>query len=85
MFTANLEFVYPIALQNKPARLYVGAGPAISIWSFDDDFGGFDGNDAGGGFNFLVGVQHTKGIFGELKVGIGDVPDLKFTVGYSFK
>src|SRR5688500_16856300 len=40
LFTANFEFVYPIELQNKPMRLYVGGGPALSIWSydFDDDF-----------------------------------------------
>jgi hypothetical protein len=85
LFTANLEFVYPIALQNKPARLYVGGGPAISIWSYDADFGGFDDNDAGAGFNFLAGLQHNKGFFGELKLGVGDVPTFKFTVGYAFK
>jgi hypothetical protein len=85
LFTANLEFVYPLELQNKPARVYLGAGPAISIWSYDDEFAGFDDNNAGGGFNILAGVQHNKGIFGEVKIGFGDVPQVKFTVGYSFK
>jgi hypothetical protein len=75
----NFEFVYSVPIQNKPARVYFGAGPSINFWSFDDD------SDAGGGFNVLVGVQHNKGLFGELKVGFVDSAELKVMIGYAFK
>ena len=38
-----------------------------------------------GGFNLLGGVQHTGGLFVEMKGGIADSPDFKFLVGYTFK
>lgn len=41
--------------------------------------------DTAGGFNFLVGLEHKKGLFGEIKVGGIDGPDFKFTAGYAFR
>jgi hypothetical protein len=40
--------------------------------------------NAGGGFNILLGVEHQKGLFTELKVGMVDSPSVKFAVGYIF-
>jgi hypothetical protein len=59
--------------------VYLGGGPALVIGDHNDD------TDVGGGFNILVGVQHRKGLFAELKVGFNDSPDIKFGVGYAFK
>jgi hypothetical protein len=83
----NFEFVYSVPIQGKPARLYFGGGPALNIWSIDDDFlpSGFRGRDTGGGFNILAGVQHNSGLFGELKVGFVDSAELKVMIGYAFK
>ena len=81
----NFEFAYWIPLERTPWRLYVGGGPAINIYSFDDDRPGRgDDSDVEGGFNILVGLQHRRGLFTELKVGAMDSPDLKFTIGYVF-
>jgi hypothetical protein len=52
----------------------------VNFYNFD---GG--GSETEGGFNILLGVQHTRGLFFELKVGAGDSPDLKFGVGYTFR
>jgi hypothetical protein len=78
----NVEFVYSVPLQNQPWRVYFGAGPAAVIYSFDN--GNRDDSDVGGGFNVLIGLQHSRGLFTEIKVGAVDSPNLKFTVGYAF-
>ena len=75
----NVEFVYSVPLKRDPWRVYFGAGPAANIYSTDGDDG------VRGGFNILVGAQHTGGLFTELKVGAVDSPNLKFTVGYQFR
>ena len=51
-------------------------GPALVISSYN----GF--HHTGGGFNFLVGLEHREGFFAEVKVGAGGSPDVKFGVGY---
>jgi hypothetical protein len=83
VFTANLEFVYSVPLSGQPWRIYFGAGPALVVYSVDDGPGDNDG--AGGGFNIVVGAQHSGGLFGEIKVGFADSPELKVTVGYAFR
>ena len=80
----NLEFAYKVPIQGRPWTVYVGAGPALNILSFDSDRRGRDDTSAEGGFNILLGIEHDGGLFTEFKVGAVDSPDLKFTVGYSF-
>jgi hypothetical protein len=84
----NVEFAYWLTT-DEPWNVYFGAGPAVNIFSFDDDDrpgrGDDDDSDVGGGFNILVGAQHRQGLFTELKVGMIDSPNLKFTVGYVFR
>ena len=75
----NVEFAYWLPMAKRAWSVYFGAGPAANIYSRDDD------TDAGGGFNILVGAQHRQGLFTELKIGTMDSPDLKFTVGYTFR
>jgi hypothetical protein len=79
LIALNLELVYSIPLKRDPWRVYFGGGPAANIYSTDGDDG------VKGGFNILIGAQHTGGLFTELKVGAIDSPDLKFTVGYQFR
>jgi len=84
LFALNVEFAYWIPVRNKPISVYLGAGPAAVIASRDGGRGG-DGTDVGGGFNVLVGIQHRRGLFTELKVGVADSPNLKVAVGFSFR
>jgi hypothetical protein len=80
----NIEFAYWVPLRDQPFQLYFGGGPAAVIYSFDGDGPGRD-SDTGGGFNILVGAQHRGGLFGELKLGLVDSPEVKVTVGFSFR
>jgi hypothetical protein len=82
----NVEFAYWVTT-DEPWSVYFGGGPSVNIYSFDDDDrpGRDDDGDVGGGFNILVGAQHREGLFTELKVGMIDSPNLKFTVGYVFR
>jgi hypothetical protein len=82
----NLEFAYWVPISDKPWSVYVGGGPAAVIRSFFADHPRHgNGSDVGGGFNVLVGVQHRRGLFVELKVGAIDSPSVKFMVGYVFR
>ena len=77
--TVNMEFVYPLPLARSPWRVVPGAGPALVISSYNGI------HHTGGGFNFLVGLEHRQGFFAEVKVGAGDSPDVKFGVGYTWR
>lgn len=83
----NLEFVYSVPLENQPWRVYFGAGPALNLYSFGDDHPGRGNDDTEleGGANILLGMQHSRGLFAEFKVGAIDSPDFKFVVGYAFR
>ena len=37
------------------------------------------------GLNFLVGVEQSRGLFFEFKIGAMDSPDFKFGVGWTFR
>lgn len=77
----NFEFVYWFALPHHAASVYVGGGPAVNFYRHSDN----GGTDTEPGFNLLVGVAHRGGLFGELKVGLLDSPEVKFGVGYTWK
>jgi hypothetical protein len=79
-FAANFEFAYGIPMPNTQTSLYIGAGPALNVFSNEHS----DNTDTGGGFNILVGLEHKNGLFGEVKVGAFDSPEFKLTVGYTF-
>ncbi|MGE3344394.1 MAG: hypothetical protein AB7L71_13280 [Vicinamibacterales bacterium] len=76
---ANLEFVYRHELPNSSWTMLAGGGPAANFYSFDSRFG--DDSDFGGGLNLLLGIEHSRGIFAEVKVGLIDSPSIKFGVG----
>jgi hypothetical protein len=78
----NLEFVGKFPIKSEPWTIYLGAGPALVIDRFSNDV--VSNTDTGGGFNILLGVEHRRGFFTELKVGMVDSPSVKFAVGYIF-
>jgi hypothetical protein len=75
---ANLEFVYKIPIDG-PWSLYAGGGPALNIYTFDDE------TETDGGVNVLFGAETSTGLFFEVKVGAIDSPDFKFGVGYTWR
>ena len=77
----NGEFLYPFELDNG-TNLYVGAGPAINVISFDR--AGISDTVVEPGLNFLFGINFESNYFAELKVGAIDSPEVKFGFGYTF-
>jgi len=77
---ANMEFVYKF-----PSRggwgIYAGGGPALNVYMVDDA----DDSDTDAGLNLLVGVENSRGLFFEFKMGAVDSPDFKFGVGWTFR
>ena len=66
-------------------RPYVGVGASLNSVNLDES----RGSDTWAGGSLLGGaVAHTRSgnlFFGELKLGLGDTPDLKLMVGWNFK
>jgi hypothetical protein len=75
---ANLEFVYKMPIDGAWS-LYAGGGPALNIYSFNDD------SATDGGLNVLFGAETSNGLFFEVKLGAIDSPDLKFGVGFTWR
>lgn len=78
----NMEFVYKFPTRSDWG-MYVGGGPAVNFYSYDDSRGG--DTESEGGLNVLVGVESSRGLMFEIKIGAIDSPDLKFGVGWSFR
>jgi hypothetical protein len=74
----NIEFVYKIPIDG-PWSLYAGGGPALNIYSFNDE------TETDGGLNVLFGAETTNGLFFEVKLGAINSPDVKFGVGYTWR
>ncbi|MFO7652320.1 MAG: hypothetical protein R6X25_00700 [Candidatus Krumholzibacteriia bacterium] len=82
----NPELIYrfPQAVE-RPWSFYVGGGLGINWVNWDDDLVGHDGSDTDLGLNVLGGMRRRlssgNSLFLELKLGLADSPDAKFTVG----
>ncbi len=74
----NIEFAYHFPSQ-RSWHAYAGGGPALNFIRFRGE------TASEGGLNLLIGVQHARGLFAELKVGTLDSPDVKIGVGYAFR
>lgn len=72
----NFEFVSRMALKQKQWQLYFGGGPALNVSRRRNN------TNPDGGFNIVLGLEHTRGLFAELKVGALDSPGFKFGIGY---
>jgi len=94
MVGVNLEFVYriPISARESKWSTYFGAGPGLNFTN--QNFERHDENTSvhwgdfeyKTGFNILMGMQHRKGPFFEVKTSIYSEPSpvLRLVGGYSF-
>jgi hypothetical protein len=86
----NLDMHYHFDLSGSNWRPYAGAGLGINFVSEDLPPGISADNSSTNVGGQLIGgasVPTASGnqFFGELKLGIGDVPDFKLLVGWNFK
>lgn len=86
LVAANIEFAWRFPVPRSPWSVYLGGGPAMNIYSYDQGRAprGRDDTEVRGGLNFLVGLTSREGVFFEVKVGAIDSPGFKFGVGYTF-
>ncbi|MEZ5064105.1 MAG: hypothetical protein R3B81_05185 [bacterium] len=79
----NGDFQYSLRTPDLPAYPYVGAGLGLGYYTAD---GG--GDDTGIGLNLYVGAERSLGdlnsAHGEIRFGVGDIPDVKIVVGMGF-
>ena len=78
LIALNFEGVYKLPRRNQWG-VYAGGGPALNVLRFGGD------SDSGAGFNFLAGVENTRGLAFEIKFGVADSPTVKIGVGWTFK
>lgn len=83
LIALNFEFTWDFPIRRQPWAVYVGAGPAVNIYRWDRR--GDSESNTEPGLNFLFGIGHRDGFFGELKIGAIDSPEFKFAVGYTFR
>ena len=76
----NFEFLWKFPRRGSQWGFYGGGGPAINLYQFEGP-----GDDTEAGFNFVGGLETTRGFFFEFKLGVHESPDFKFGVGYTFR
>jgi len=81
LLAANLDFKYVFDAHAGSWRPYAGAGPAMYVFNSDYD----DDVEVGAGvFGGMQTPTRAGAFFGEMRVGLVDSPDVKFTVGWMF-
>jgi hypothetical protein len=76
MVAGNADFHYRLQLDSSLAP-YVGGGVTINWFDFEG------GSDTQVGGSLLGGIHVTPKFTFEAKLGLGDVPDAKFIVGFN--
>ena len=83
--TFNGEFVYLFTERTREWIPYFGGGPALVIRSIRTGPPGSDRDtDVGPGFNFVGGIQRSRGLLAEIKIGALDSPDFKLGIGWTW-
>jgi hypothetical protein len=84
----NFDLHYHFLLEDSDWRPYVGPGIGIAFYEFDRQPPFSDDSDTEVGGNIVLGtdVRTRAGndFFGEFRLGLGDIPDLKLMVGWNF-
>ena len=81
----NFDGHYHFEVERSRWRPYAGFGLGIVFEDRDESIGGDSDSEVGGGL--IVGAAAPASgnrFFSELKLGIGDVPNLKLVVGWNF-
>ncbi|MGQ0734137.1 MAG: hypothetical protein ACT4QD_10810 [Acidobacteriota bacterium] len=79
--TINIDFIARFPLGTSGWHLVQGGGPVIVITKF----AGADGTDTSAGGSYILGFAHDRGVFGEFRIGGGNVPSLKMSLGYAVR
>jgi len=84
----NMDMHYHLRVSDSDWRPYAGFGVGINFISWDRPAPHMDGSDTEVGGNFIFGMEVPAGadskFFGELKLGLGDIPTLKILAGWNY-
>ena len=84
--TVNLELAYRLGTRWSAWTPYLGAGPAFAYYRIDAP--GDDDSESDGGLNLIAGIERGLSRGNRLSLqstfGIGDLPELKLTLGWTF-
>jgi len=82
-YILNGDLRLPISLPKSNSRVYIGAGPTIAVYDTK-----FAGSDTEIGLSLLGGIMLPMGSVNaynlELRLGIGDIPDVRILLGIMF-
>jgi hypothetical protein len=84
----NVDLHYVFAPNNQ-LHPYVGGGIGFAFYEFDNGGNGNDDSETEVGANIVGGLRfmtsgRTSHFFTELRLGLGDIPDLKIMGGWNF-
>jgi len=89
IISLNGDFRYRFDIGGQTWQPYAGAGIGVHFVSFDSSGPLQDDSDTFGGGHFIVGIdaptRSGNRFFTDLKLGIGDSPDLKIEAGWNFR
>jgi len=77
----NAEFVYKVPTRRE-WNPYFGGGPSMVLQTFRA--AGRRDTDFGPGFNFVAGIEQSRGLMGEVKIGALDSPGFKLGIGWTW-
>jgi len=85
----NADFYYHFAIQSSAWAPYAGMGLSVNVTQFENDVFGNSNSESNAGANLVLGAgvptRSGNRFFGELRVGLGDIPALKFMAGWNFR
>jgi hypothetical protein len=83
----NGDFLYHFHVAQSAWTPYAGLGIGINVTQFDGSHG--NDSDTNVGANLVGGAsvptRSGNQFFGELRIGLGDIPNLKLIAGWNFK
>ena len=77
--TINFDFIYGFPLGGSGWTFVTGGGPSVVITRLPE----IDRSDTGAGAHYLFGFGHDNGFFTEVRLGSGNVQQLKVGVGWA--
>jgi len=87
--SVNFETAYMFSMSRDRWRPYAGGGLGINWYSWDHGSRFGTHTDARAGLSALGGIERHLGqntrFFAEMKLGLIDAPDMKWTVGWTFQ
>jgi opacity protein-like surface antigen len=88
VIAVNLDALYHLRLSGSDWRPYVGGGLGLAAVSWDNAHDLHDDSDNEVGLNVVLGfrvpTRSGQHWFTEMRLGVGDLPDLKVVGGFSF-